>query len=304
MAALPTGPSVPLVGLRLPGPDSSLGGVAAFEAMAAIATAAERCGFDALWIDDHSVTGPEVVPDPVASLAEGKGTVDSHRTSLVTSEPYSLLGALAVRTSSARLGVYSTALSLRAFSLVAKAVAAVDVISHGRAVAALGSETRHGEASERLAEGLALCRLLLSPSGGAVTYEGVHARVKGAPNLPRPVQDGGVPLMVTARGAGALAVAAASADAVVVEGGPPEVAAAVAAVRQASRAAERPTGVPAVLWAGSPIDRAASAQVTTTQLLSALVASGANGWIVTVPEPDETYLIQVAQDLQAALAAP
>src|SRR5688572_10433592 len=83
-----------------------------FERVAAQAVAAERAGFDTVFVMDHFFQLP-LLGRPDQEMFEA----------------YTLLGALAARTSSARLGTLVTGVTYRQPALLAKAVTALDVIS-------------------------------------------------------------------------------------------------------------------------------------------------------------------------------
>src|ERR1700691_5793826 len=125
-----------------------------FEKVASIATTAESNGFDSVWVMDHLFQIP------------GIGQADEPMF-----EAYTLLGGLAARTRSARLGAMVTGVTYRNPALLAKEVTALDVLSGGRAVLGIGAawfEAEHAglgftfpplpERFDRLEEGLIICR--------------------------------------------------------------------------------------------------------------------------------------------------
>jgi len=186
------------VGLWLGAPGAGATGV--LDRAADAAAGCERAGVGTLWVSE--ATGPP-----------GAGT---------PYEAYSLLGALAVRSRSVRLGVVAGGAERRAPSILAKIVTGVDVISHGRGVLALDGDCTTGTDAERLSEALIVTRAVLVDE--LPTYAGRIYSVDGAVNRPAPVQAGGVPIVVFLHGDGPgrgalLDVAARSADAVVVDGG-------------------------------------------------------------------------------------
>ncbi len=292
------------------------------ERVSAIATAAEQSGFDSLWVTDRVASGAS----GTAGVTSGRGSavegdyriqVDPGDTSGLgpdgsrsTCEAYSLLGALAIRTSSIRLGAWPHQLESRAPSVLAKIVTAVDVISKGRGTVTLGCDSNDFEPNdvERLEEQLVLCRAMLDDK--RPTWAGRFYTIDGAVNRPRPVQSGGVPIVVRIAGKDPVAapmgtvilrVAAAHADAVVVAGGPDAVADARRVLRSSGRSESgngsefQPNHV-AVIWDGttatdeSDEGRAilASGQqsVSPNRLadqMSELRRAGADGCVLSLP---------------------
>jgi alkanesulfonate monooxygenase SsuD/methylene tetrahydromethanopterin reductase-like flavin-dependent oxidoreductase (luciferase family) len=164
-------------------------GTAVFGRLAEAALAAEAAGFDAISVPDH-VHQNQVGGGPASPMFEA----------------YSVLGALAVVTSSAALFSLVSPVTLRAPGLLAKAVTTLDVISGGRAVLGVGAgwdAAEHeaygidfpglGERFDRLDEELAICRALLRTERASFT--GKFYAVKDAYNSPRPVR-GTIPVLV------------------------------------------------------------------------------------------------------------
>ena len=182
--------------------------------LADVAGAAEAAGASSLWVVEPS---------------GGDGGID----------PYPVLGALATATRTAHLAVLPAGPDRRAPSMAAKIITGVDVLSHGRALLAVGADPAGGpEGTARLEEALAVAGAVLV--GEDPTVEGRFWSIRDAVNRPRPVQAGGVPVVVVVRGVGAeraavLAVASGAADGVLVDGGADAVAAARAAAERAGR---------------------------------------------------------------------
>ena len=122
-------------------------------------------------------------------------------------ESYTLLGALGARTNRVRLGTLVTGVTYRNPALLAKIVTTLDVITSGRAILGIGAawyDVEHeglgvdfpsvGERMDRLEEALQICRAMFTED--RATFDGRHYRVREARNLPRPVQQGGPPIMV------------------------------------------------------------------------------------------------------------
>jgi F420-dependent oxidoreductase-like protein len=183
-------------GLQIPSfsfPATS-GGEGLFEEVAAIATTAEDAGFDSLWVMDHLFQIPLV------------GSIDEPMF-----EAYTLLGALAARTTRARLGAMVTGVTYRNPALLAKQVTALDVISGGRAILGIGAawfdSEHHGlgfdfpplsERFERLEEALQICRAMFTQD--APSFAGRYYRIDRAFNRPRPLHPGGPPILVGGSG--------------------------------------------------------------------------------------------------------
>jgi F420-dependent oxidoreductase-like protein len=143
--------------------------------------AAERAGFDTLWLDDH--------------LLADEG--DWHDSKF---EGWSTLAAVAAVTTRARLGLLVSANTFRNPGLTAKLATTLDHISGGRAILGIGGgwfEREHdafglefgtgfGERLDRLDESVMLIRRLLD--GERVTHEGRFYTFHDALCEPRPVQ--------------------------------------------------------------------------------------------------------------------
>ena len=87
-----------------------------------MATAAEETGYDSVWVMDHFYQLP-----PLGGPSQPM--LDS----------YTLLGALAARTSRVRLGTMVTGVTYRNPAHLAKIVTTLDVISAGRAILGIGA---------------------------------------------------------------------------------------------------------------------------------------------------------------------
>jgi len=186
--------SVTRLGLQIP--NFTYPGVAdrdLFEAVAAIATTAEEAGFDSVWVMDHfyqiAMIGPRA--DPML-------------------EAYTLLGALAARTSRVSLGAMVTGVTYRNPAVLAKIVTTLDVVSSGRAILGIGAawnDEEHAgygvgfpsvkERMERLEDALRICRAMFTEA--EATVEGTHTSVAAALNYPRPIR-GSVPILIGGSG--------------------------------------------------------------------------------------------------------
>ncbi len=161
-----------------------------FEHVASLATTAESAGYDSVWTMDHFFQLPPL------------GGPDQPMM-----EAYTLLGALAARTSRVQLGTLVTGVTYRNPGVLAKMVTTLDVISRGRAVLGIGGawyEAEHRGLGvdypadrvrlDMLEEAVQICRAMFT--GDDVSYTGTHYRLDHARNLPRPVQQGGPKIMI------------------------------------------------------------------------------------------------------------
>jgi F420-dependent oxidoreductase-like protein len=186
---------------------------------------AEALGFESLWVFDHFHT----VPDP---------------TDEITFESFAMLAAMAMVTSRVRLGHMVVCTGFRNPALTAKMASTIDVISGGRFELGIGAGWKEEEwraygygfpsLRERLdvlGEHLQVIHAMFAP--GRASFEGRHARVRGAINMPKGLQQPRIPIIVGGNGARRTAgYAIAYADELnFVFIGPDEVAERMAAVR-------------------------------------------------------------------------
>jgi alkanesulfonate monooxygenase SsuD/methylene tetrahydromethanopterin reductase-like flavin-dependent oxidoreductase (luciferase family) len=263
-----------------PDPASNPDSRAEFERLAALARLAEASGFDSVWVTDHA----GAVPNQPGGFE-------------LLFEAYSLLGALAIRTDSVGLGVVPRGPTVRSPSMVAKIVTGVDVISHGRALLSLGLDAGSGpEPVDRLGEELEVCRALLTDD--APSFDGRFYRLDHAPNRPRPVRAGGIPLLVVADDPAVAEAAAGGADAVVMGGEATEVEAMVAALDRECEAGGRDRGEVGVIWIGAvdgDPDRLSSH-------VRALAEIGAAGCVVSVEDGYDAAAVAAAGKALSAAA--
>jgi probable F420-dependent oxidoreductase len=158
---------------------------------------AERLGFDALWFRDHILWHSPVL------------------------DPFTMLGAIAARTSRLRLGPGVLLLPLRHPTLVAKAIATLDVVSDGRAMLGVGVGGEFpkeyeacgvplAERGRRADEALEVIRALWT--GSPARHSGAFFSLDGAVMQPRPVQKPHPPIWVGGRSDAALRRAARAGD--------------------------------------------------------------------------------------------
>lgn len=168
---------------------------ASYDDLLAVARRTEETGFDAFFRSDHFLAmGGNGLPGPT--------------------DAWVTLAGLARETSRIRLGTLMSAATFRLPGPLAIAVAQVDAMSGGRVELGLGSgwfEAEHaaygipfpslGERFDRFEEQLAIVTGLWgTPAGGTFDFAGEHYVLRGSPALPKPVQDGGVPVLVGGKG--------------------------------------------------------------------------------------------------------
>ncbi len=168
---------------------------AAYDDLLTVATAAEQLGFGAFFRSDHYLA--------MGDALEAGGLPGP-------TDAWITLAGLARDTTTIRLGTMVTAATFRLPGPLAIAVAGVDQMSGGRVELGIGAgwyDAEHraygipfpplGERFDRLEEQLAVITGLWStPAGGTFAHDGRHFPVDGSPALPKPHQDGGVPIII------------------------------------------------------------------------------------------------------------
>ncbi len=157
-----------------------------------IARLADRVGLDSIWLFDHFHTDPEPTDE-------------------LTFESFTSLSALAALTSRVRLGHVVICAGFRQPSVVAKMVSTMDVFSGGRMELGIGAGWKEeewlaygfrfpslGERLDALGDALGVISAMLGP--GRATYEGEHASVHDAINLPKGLQQPRIPIVVGGNG--------------------------------------------------------------------------------------------------------
>jgi F420-dependent oxidoreductase-like protein len=168
---------------------------ATYDELLSVARRAEETGFDAFFRSDHYLTmGGDGLPGPT--------------------DAWVTLAGLARETSRIRLGTLMTAATFRLPGPLAVAVAQVDQMSGGRVELGIGAgwfEAEHtaygipfpslGERFDRYAEQLAVVTgLWNTPPGETFGFDGKYYEVVDSPALPKPVQAGGIPVLVGGKG--------------------------------------------------------------------------------------------------------
>ena len=162
-----------------------------FDVILARTLAAEAAGFDSVWLMDHLAA-------PAAPAQD-------------TLEGWTLAAALAVRTTTIRIGHLVTCDPFRHPAVLAKMAATVDVLSAGRLELGLGWGSvpdelatfgiGGGDAAERaarLAESIAVLDLMFA--GDRFDFRGEHVTLTGAIGRPVPVQSPRPPLHIGGAG--------------------------------------------------------------------------------------------------------
>jgi F420-dependent oxidoreductase-like protein len=168
-----------------------------WEHWVALAEGAERLGFEALFRSDHYFSAQGVA---------GRGSTDA----------WTLLGALAARTSRLRLGTLVSPVTFRLPSVLAKSAVTVDAISGGRVEIGMGAgwwteeHTQFGfpfpparERFQMLEEQLEVVHGLLSED--RFSFRGAHYALEEAEFLPKGVQSPHPPIIVGGDGGPRLA---------------------------------------------------------------------------------------------------
>ena len=168
-----------------------------FSTVLEYAVTAERSGFDSLWISDHLTW----------DLAKYGGGPQRYG----VFEALTTMTAVARSTTTARVGSLVLCEAIREPALLAKAIAALDLLSNGRVDIGLGAGWYEPdyevlgigmptpwERLARLDNYLAVLQPMLA-SAAPVTVDGPHYSVSGATNDPAPSQQP-VPLFVGGKG--------------------------------------------------------------------------------------------------------
>ncbi|HET7027768.1 MAG TPA: TIGR03560 family F420-dependent LLM class oxidoreductase [Candidatus Limnocylindrales bacterium] len=156
-----------------------------------LARDAEALGFESEWVFDHFHT----VPEP---------------TDEITFESFTTLTGIAAATHRVRLGHMVICTGFRNPALTAKLASTLDVVSGGRFELGIGAGWKEDEwraygysfptlreRVDALGDHLEVITRMLAP--GRATYDGEQARVRGAINVPKGIQDH-IPVIVGGNG--------------------------------------------------------------------------------------------------------
>jgi len=159
-----------------------------------LADLAERTGFEGLFRSDHYFS---------SAGASGVGATDA----------WTVLGALAARTSTIRLGTLVSPVTFRGPAVLARAALTVDLISDGRVEIGMGAgwwEEEHtrfglpfydvGRRWEMLEEQVPIVHGLFTED--EFSFQGKHYQLEGADQLPRSVQRPRPPLILGGKAVG------------------------------------------------------------------------------------------------------
>ena len=161
-------------------------------ALLEVAVAAEERGWDGMFLWDHVLRPAE---EEITHLAD----------------TWSMLAAIAVKTTRMRIGPMVTPPSRRRIAVLAKQSVTVDHLSEGRLTLGLGlgvdsggELTRFGEVTDPVERGVwldeAADALVAAWTGEPVVRHGRHVVIDDVRFLPRPVQEPRIPLWFAARG--------------------------------------------------------------------------------------------------------
>ncbi len=153
---------------------------------------AEKLGYSSVWTCDHFFK-------------------DLDSVALNSLEAWTLLTALAVKTSRMKLGVLATCNSYRPPALLAKMAATLDMISNGRLILGIGAGWKQveydaygydfppiGERFDRLEEGLQVIIKLWTDD--RANFEGRFYKLKDAVFAPKPIQQPYPPILIGGHG--------------------------------------------------------------------------------------------------------
>jgi F420-dependent oxidoreductase-like protein len=186
------------LGLHIPQTDWEGGAQRLGRLLSEVVAAAEAAGFDLISVADHFWLHP-IIGGPIGNHVEA----------------YTTLGFIAAHTKRVRLLSLATAAPYRPPGLLAKVVTTLDVLSGGRAMLGIGSGDFEDEALglglpfppaardrfDLLEETIQICLEMWSGERGSErSFEGKHARVGRALNLPQSLSRPHPPILIAGSG--------------------------------------------------------------------------------------------------------
>ena len=164
-----------------------------------LAREAEDCGFDSIWTVEHVVIPQPHMPYPGSKDGQMPGGDD-----VPIPDPLIPLAYAAAITSKIKLATGIVILPQRHPLYLAKQLATIDVLSHGRMLLGIGSGWMKEEFESvgidyhargaRTDESIQALRALWTEN--PTTYHGKHFHFDDVKSLPKPVQAGGIPIHV------------------------------------------------------------------------------------------------------------
>ena len=270
----------------------------AWQRTVAVAQDAERLGAESIWLFDHFHT----VPRP---------------TDEITFESFTTLSALAALTRRVRLGHVVICTAFRNPALTAKMISTMDTISGGRMELGIGAGWKRDEWEaygygfpdtkerlDRLRDDLGVIEAMLAGDKHQhASYDGQYSSVRNARNVPKPIQQPRVPIMVGGNGPNVTwRLAARYADEVNVDGmTPEEVAESLPTIRRRCEEIDRDPATLAVsvhLWA-EHIAKAGQERIDRLAGYVELGVSRAIG-LVQATTTDDEALPRFVEDARAA----
>ena len=270
----------------------------AWQRTVAVAQDAERLGAESIWLFDHFHT----VPRP---------------TDEITFESFTTLSALAALTRRVRLGHVVICTGFRNPALTAKMISTMDATSGGRMELGIGAGWKRDEWEaygygfpdtkerlDRLRDDLGVIEAMLAGDKHQhASYDGQHSSVRNARNVPKPIQQPRVPIMVGGNGPNVTwRLAARYADEVNVDGmTPEEVAESLPTIRRRCEEIDRDPATLAVsvhLWA-EHIAKAGQERIDRLAGYVELGVSRAIG-LVQATTTDDEALPRFVEDARAA----
>ena len=250
-----------------------------------VARQAERLGFESIWLFDHFTTTPRPTDE-------------------ITFESFTSLAALAALTERVRLGHIVICTAFRNPALTAKMISTMDSISGGRMELGIGAGWKRDEwraygyefpdtkeRLARLADDLGVITAMLAGDRHEhATFDGERSQVRGAINVPKPIQQPRVPIMVGGNGPNVTwRLAARHADELNLDGlSPAEVAEALPVIRSRCEEIDRdPRPCPSRCTCGGATSRTAARPGWISSSRTGSWAS-AGSWASSRPAPTPT----------------